>query len=62
MSNQEPPMENDGRIFTGFLLALVPITMVIGVAGAGMDQLTAGNLMFAALFAIVAGWLIFQKK
>ena len=62
MSKQEPPMENDGRIFTGFLLGLVPITMLIGMAGAGMSHVTVGMWMFLALFAALAGWLIFLKN
>ena len=62
MSNQEPPMENDGRIFTGFLLALVPVTMAVGVAGAGMAEVSAGRLMFGAFFGVVGGWLLFLKK
>ena len=55
-------MENDGRIFTGFLLALVPVTMAVGVAGAGMGEVSAGRLMFGALFGVVGGWLLFLKK
>ena len=38
MSNQDPSMENDGRVFTGFLIGLVPITMAVGFFGAGMGE------------------------
>ena|GEM_PF-6517920 len=62
MSNQDPSMENDGRLFTGFLLALVPTTMAVGFWGAGMGEASAGKLMFGGLFAVVAAWLAFLKK
>lgn len=62
MSKQEPPMQNDGRVFTGFLLGLVPVTMAIGFAGAGAAEMSVGKLMFGALFGVVAGWLVFLKK
>ena len=55
-------MENDGRVFTGFLLGLVPITMAVGFMGAGMGEASVGKLMFGGLFAVVAAWLSFLKK
>lgn len=55
-------MENAGRIFIGFLLGLVPITMLFGIAGAGMSHVTVGNSMFLALFACISGWLLFLKN
>ena len=61
MSNQEPAMENDGKLFMGFLFALVPVTMIIGFLGAGMSELTAGKAMFGALFAVLAAGLLLKK-